>query len=293
MAKTSTGSFPIGFRRGWSEWQKSLDNTIAFAKANDFEAIDTGPEPVDQIKKIVDAGLKVGTIDLKNWGGLCSADAGKRKAAAQENIEYVKAVAPLGAHNFFVVIIPEDGAKARKDNFSYAVDGYGQLLEGVKSVGARIAIEGWPGGAPHYSSLACTPADYRALLKALPANAGINFDASHLVRMGIDYIRFLNEFATKVVHVHGKDTELLDDELYEHGNTQPATFAKHHGFGEHCWRYTIPGHGQVRFKKVFSILKDAGFKGCVCVELEDENYNTDEKGEKAGLIYSRQFLQSF
>lgn len=292
MAQTTTGSFPIGFRRGWSDWQKNLPPLIQWAKANSFETLDVGAIDLAEIKSIVAAGLRVGTVDLKRWPDLASADAGKRKSAAQENIEYVKACAAAGAKNFFVVIIPEDHAKPRKDNFAQAVDGYGQLCQGIASSGAKLSIEGWPGGGPHFSSLACTPADYRAILKELGPAAGINFDPSHLIRMGCDPVRFLNEFASRVVHVHGKDTEILEDELYEHGNLQPATFAKGHGFGGHHWRYTLPGHGCARWTKLFSILKAASYKGSVCVELEDENFNGSEAGEKKGLLASRDFLAS-
>ena len=118
----------------------------------------------------------------------------------------------------------------------------------------------------------------------------VNFDPSHLIRMGIDPVRFLHEFAPRVSHVHGKDTEILGDELQEHGTLQPATFAKHHGFGEHYWRYTLPGHGCARWSRLFSILKDVHYQGMVCIELEDENFNGTEAGEKKGLELSRDFL---
>lgn len=35
----------------------------------------------------------------------------------------------------------------------------------------------------------------------------------------------------------------------------------------------------------------ARYEGVVSVELEDENFNTDEESEKAGLTHSLNFLQ--
>ncbi|HEX8234776.1 MAG TPA: hypothetical protein VF600_02380 [Abditibacteriaceae bacterium] len=61
--------------------------------------------------------------------------------------------------------------------------------------------------------------------------------------MGIDPIRFLKEFASRVGHVHGKDTEIINDDLYEYGWEQPATFKENPAFGTTAWRYTIPGQG--------------------------------------------------
>ena len=292
MSHTHTGDFPIGFRRGGSPWQHDLAMLTKFAKDHHFSGIDTGPEPVSELRKITDAGLSIGTVDLKDWPMLASHDAGKRKEGAARNADLVKHCATLGVKNFFVVVIPEDHARPRAENFRFAIDGYGQLAQAISSTGARLAIEGWPGGEPHYSSLACTTADYRAFLKDLPNNVGINYDPSHLIRVGIDHVRFLAEFAPRVYHVHGKDTELLEDELYEHGNLQTATFAKGHGWGGHHWRYTIPGHGCAHWGRIFSMLKAAHYQGMVSVELEDEHFNGTEEGEKRGLICSREYLRS-
>ena len=121
---------------------------------------------------------------------------------------------------------------------------------------------------------------------------GVNYDPSHLIRMGIDPIRFLKEFVGRVYHVHGKDTELFADNLYEYGHEQPPTFAKEMGFGSMAWRYTIPGHGCTRWTEVFKILAAHNYKGVVSIELEDENFNTNEDGEKAGLTHGLNFLRS-
>jgi len=292
MAKTRTGAFGIGFRRGGSGWQQDVPGLCRWAKENGFEGVDVGPLPVDQIKQIRDAGLAVGSIDLQQpWSSLLSKDAGKRRDAAQANADYIQQVAPLGVKNFFCVCLPEDPAQPRPEIFKQGVDGCGQLCDAIRSVGARVVFEGWPGNP---GVLACTTADYRALLAELPVEAaGVNYDPSHLVRMFIDPLRFLEEFAPRTYHVHGKDTQILEDELQEHGNTLPATFARKHGFGGAYWRYTLPGHGVTRWDRVFQTLGQADYQGLVSIELEDENFNGSEAGEKQGLIFSRQFLESF
>jgi sugar phosphate isomerase/epimerase len=292
MATTYTGKFPIAFRRGWSDWQKDLGSVIKFAKDNGFEAIDVGAISPEELKQITAAGLKIGSVDLKDWGKIGSADAGKRKEAAQANAEYIKKVVPLGAKIFFTVAAPENDTPDRKANFGYVADGYGQLCQAIESTGAKIVIEGYPGGPPNFSILACTPSEYRALIKAVGSPAlGINFDPSHLIRMGIDPVRFLSEFASKVYHVHGKDTEIMTDEIYEYGDLQADINRPGHGFGEKHWRYTIPGHGIARWRRLFTQLQAAGYKGFVSIELEDENFNGSTEGEQRGLLASRDFLK--
>jgi sugar phosphate isomerase/epimerase len=85
---------------------------------------------------------------------------------------------------------------------------------------------------------------------------------------------------------------MIDEDLYLYGHTQEGTLAKVHGFGGMNWRYTIPGHGQVRWKEIFRILAGAKYQGAVSIELEDENFNGTLEGEKSGLIYARTFLES-
>jgi sugar phosphate isomerase/epimerase len=130
----------------------------------------------------------------------------------------------------------------------------------------------------------------RSFLKDVGRGAGLNYDPSHLVRLGVDHVRFLKEFAPHVKHVHAKDTDVNAEALYDFG-TQPATFAKPHGFGEWTWRYTIPGHGVVRWNEVAAILKSSGYRGAISIELEDEHFNGSEAGEKAGLLHSLNFLK--
>jgi sugar phosphate isomerase/epimerase len=292
MNQTRTGSFPIGFRRVNSAWQKNLENVIAFAKSSGFACIDVGDLSAEQIAPIFAAGLRVGSVDLKQpWSALASADAGKRKDAVAIASAHIHSVAKLGVRNFFTVVFPEDDAGDRKKSFALAVEGYGQLARAIADVDARIVIEGYPGWAPYFQALCCTPEGYRAFFKETQSDRlMINFDPSHLIRMGIDPVRFLGEFAGRVGHIHGKDTEIIEESLYEFGNLQPATLAKPHAWGGHHWRYTIPGHGAARWVTLLNQLKAAGYDGMVSIELEDENFNGTEEGEKRGFLASRDFL---
>jgi sugar phosphate isomerase/epimerase len=287
MLQTRTGSFPIGFRRGWSDWQKDLDGMVQWAVSNEIAVIDLGSDADVSGAAVQAAGLRIGSADLKGWSGLISSDPAKRQAAVDQNAPYLEACAKHGITNYFVVMLPEDPARPRSENFGYMVEGLNLLTPALEKVGGHLVIEGWPGPG----ALACTPEGYRATLRECPSSAiGVNYDPSHLIRMGVDPIRFLEEFADRVFHVHGKDTEIMAEAVYEYGTEQPATFGKGHGFGGNFWRYTIPGHGETRWVKAFEILKSRGYQGAVSVELEDENFNGSEAGEKAGILAGARFL---
>lgn len=284
--KTRTGNYPIGFiRGGLGREAGDLDTVIAWAKENDLEVIDgVAPEEVETVQA---AGLRVGTINLKAGRNLISSDAAKRAEAIAVNSEYIRANAVTGPLNYMVVMAPEDPRLPRSENFGYMVEGYGGLISALEASDARISIEGYP--AP--GALCCTPETLRALFREIPSSAmGINFDPSHLVRMRIDYLQFLREFGSRVVHVHGKDTELLVENFYDFGVEQPPTFAKTIRYGSISWRYAIPGHGVVRWTEVLRLLQSAEYSGCVSIELEDANFTNSLEERKLGILQGARFL---
>lgn len=288
MPVTRTGNFPIGIRRGWSEWQKDLPALLDWAKSNDINVVDLGRD-VEDAKVATAAGFHIGSIDLLEWGSMFSADAAKRKDAIAKNNAYIAEAAAAGAKKFFTVVMPEDPSLPRKENFGYAVEGLAGIASALETAGGQLVIEGYPGPG----ALCCTPETYRAAFKEVPSKAiGINFDPSHLLRMGIDPIRFLKEFGDRVGHVHGKDTEILVDDLYEYGTEQPATFKANPPFGASAWRYTIPGQGLTNWSEVFRILQGFGYQGAVSIELEDRDYNGTPEGEKAGFLAGIGYLSN-
>ena len=288
---TRTGNFTIGFRRGGTEWQKNLASQAKWAKQAGFDAIDLGRATAQDVTTLKESGLRIGSVDLIDFGNIMHNDAGKRKELIAANVAYVKEAAGLGAKAMFTCIIPGDPAKKRAENYKLAVESFAPIAEACAAAGASLAIEGWPGGAPHFANLCCNPETTRAFIKDVGRGVGLNYDPSHLIRLEIDHIRFLKEFASHVRHVHGKDTELDEEARYEFG-TQDSAFATPHRWGQWMWRYTIPGHGVARWGESFRILKDAGFNGTVSVELEDENFNGTEEGEKRALEISLAYLRS-
>ena len=291
MATTKTGGFGIGFRNNIGPWREKIADAIAFAQEAGFECIDVAAD-IDQVKAVKGAGLNLGSVDMvQPWSDLTSDDAGKRKDAAARQVQFIKDAVAEGAKVFFAAALPDDPALERIKLHENAVDGYGQVAEGIADTSAVIAFEGWPGGAPYFATLACTPESYRLLINEIGlSNVGVNYDPSHLVRMGIDPLRFLDEFGPHVHHVHGKDTELFEDARYEYGTLQAPVKGKPHGFGSMYWRYTIPGEGASHWTKILSQLEGLNFEGFVSIELEDENYAGDLDAQKQGLTRSLEFL---
>ncbi len=288
MTATRTGNYPIGFRRvGGAAWQKDDAQLIAWARDNGFDCLDVKGD-VQTIKAIQDAGLGVGTADLAKTGALITADADQRAEAVKANDQIIRRCVDLGVKVFFTCMLPADHEAKRSDNFDYMIAGYEPLAKLCDELGAHIAIEGYPGRG----ALACSPETLDPLFDKLDGPAmGVNYDPSHLIRLGIDPLAFLDDYIDRVYHVHGKDTELMSERQYSLGTQQPAAFDPGIAFGGTYWRYTIPGHGCMRWVRSFEMLAEAGYTGKVSIELEDANFNGNEDTEKLGLILSRQYLE--
>ncbi|MBC8105143.1 MAG: sugar phosphate isomerase/epimerase [Anaerolineae bacterium] len=291
---TRTGNFPIGLRRGWGDWQKNdLRSFLTWIKEHGFDAVDLMNVTRADLAAVQDAGLRLGSADLLDFGQIMASDTGKRRDVIAKNVQYVNDIGGAGVKAFFTCVIPGDATMPRSENYALAVECYSPIAEAAAKVGAKIAIEGWPGGAPHYASLCCTPETMRAFIRDVPGGAiGVNYDPSHLIRLGVDHVRFLREFLPQVHHVHAKDTELFEESIYELGRFQGSAFSKPHGFGEFNWRYTIPGKGAAHWSQISRVLKEGNYQGVVSVELEDENFNGTEQGEKSGFTNSLEFLRS-
>ncbi len=55
----------------------------------------------------------------------------------------------------------------------------------------------------------------------------------------------------------------------------------------------LPGLGDVDWGKMFSVLSDLGYRGPVCVEVEDRAYEGSLARRKASLTQSARYLKQF
>ena len=282
----------VGLRIPGACGRLPLGDFAAWCKAEGFAAIDLGGADADRTAAIRGAGMEVGTYDLPGTGQMLHPDAAQRRSGVETAITAINAIADQGGTRAFCVFFPgHDAGQSRLASFDNWKEAFPAVAREGEKRGVRIAVEGWPG--PNNSALAVTPETLRALFDAVPSPAfGINYDPSHLVRVGVDYKRFLDEFGSRVIHAHGKDTAMDAEALYAYGNLGP-TFASAVGFGGGDWRYCIPGEGVVDWPWVCGRLHQAGFDGFISIELEDFRYNGTESGEKLGLSRARRHLEPF
>lgn len=156
-----------------------------------------------------------------------------------------------------------------------------KIQVGIENCPMLFTNDEWPGG----KNLATTPAIWRKMFSAIPsAFFGLNYDPSHMIWQHMDYLKPMKEFSNRLHHVHAKDVRLNTDALDDFGIMAPPN--KWHS-------PKLPGLGDVKWGKFFSVLTDTGYQGPVCVEVEDRAYEGSLDLRKKALVQSHTFLRQF
>jgi sugar phosphate isomerase/epimerase len=185
-------------------------------------------------------------------------------------------------------ITPEENIPVFREVFS-------QYAKVAEQEGVKITIENCPHSVGYpvpVGNIAYSPEMWDALFTAVPsANLGLEFDPSHLYWLGIDYLRALSEFGSKVMAFHAKDTEILKEGMYKFG-TLGKQIGKTSEWDAGWWRYRLPGWGMIDWLGIFRILYDLKYTGPVIIEHEDPVFDGDLRydGLRMGYKYLRQFM---
>lgn len=268
----------------WMEWCKEAD----------FEVVDV-PYLTEEAKQMADkTGLQVGSFDIDDVRTLFSKDEDTRKKSVDSVITQLEGAAAQGGSICFMCLVPEDTSQSREQSFQFFKETFPAITAKAEALGIKIVLEGFPGPEPTLPTLGCTPETLRAMFEAVPSpSLTVNYDPSHLVRLGVDYMRFLREFSDRIGHVHGKDCKILEEDVYLYGRHQAAAFGQPVKFSQGPWRYTIPGEGDVNWAEVAFELERLGYDGAICIELEDHRYSEDPEKRRLGLKKALKNLKQY
>jgi sugar phosphate isomerase/epimerase len=152
---------------------------------------------------------------------------------------------------------------------------------GIENCPMLFTRDEWPGG----KNLATSPAIWGRMFHDIPnQNFGLNYDPSHMIWQHMDYVAPLREFAHRIFHVHAKDVRIDRERLSRVGIL--ATPVEYH-------TPKLPGLGDVDWGRFFSVLGDTGYRGPVCVEVEDRAYEGSTEARVAALRQSCDYLRQF
>jgi sugar phosphate isomerase/epimerase len=212
---------------------------------------------------------------------------------AELSLNHLKKViraAPLIGVSQVNTFIGRDWTKSIDDNWPRFKETWTPLIKLAEDCGVRIGIENcpmlftrdeWPGG----KNLAISPKIWRRMFDDIPSKSfGLNYDPSHMIWQQMDYLAPMREFADKLFHIHAKDVRLDRHRLNEVGIL---------GHPNEYHVPKLPGLGDVHWGQFFSVLSDVGYRGPVCVEVEDRAYEHSLDARQAALRQSARYLRSF
>ena len=199
-------------------------------------------------------------------------------------------IAPLLGLNTINTFVGRDQNKTIDDNWDRFLKVWIPIIKAAEKKKVRIGIENcpmsftkseWPGG----QNLAISPAVWTRMFKAIPSDYfGLNYDPSHMVLQGMDYLAPIRDFSSKFFHVHAKDLKIDQHQLDQVGLFSHPSL----------WHTPkLPGLGQVDWGNFFSTLSDTGYDGAVCVEIEDRAYEGPLARRLAALEQSYRYLRQY
>jgi sugar phosphate isomerase/epimerase len=258
-----------------------------YAGVTHVDVTGMGEEEARKVRETVDgAGVRISALGY--YPNLLTPDGAEAERGQSHLREVIRAAALLGVGvNTFV---GRDWSRSVEDNWPRFLEVWVPLIRYAEEEGVRVGIENcpmlftrdeWPGG----KNLAISPAIWRRMFEEVPSDHfGLNYDPSHLVWQQMDYLKPLRDFADRIFHVHAKDVRMDRERLDEVGILA-------HPNDYHTPK--LPGLGEVDWGRFFSVLGDTGYRGAVCVEVEDRAYEGSADTRRAALRQSAVYLRQF
>jgi sugar phosphate isomerase/epimerase len=271
---------------------RPIEEVLDFAKQAGFDAIEldvgghikTPDNVASAVGKARERGLFVSSITL--FGNQLEPEAQKRRQLRDRTRAFAEAIGAAEVP-IFVIFPGRDNTVTDDENYGSFAEFTSSLLAATAESGLQFAIENWPG--PNDDFIATTPAGWQQLHGLIPDRRfGLEFDPSHLIRLGIDPFEALEGVKHRVKILHGKDTSI---------DTRRLQAVGYHGAG--WWRYTLPGRGLLDWQKFLRQSRASGFDGTISIEHEDADFgwpgkdlDARKEGERQGLAFLRETLAS-
>ncbi len=264
--------------------QEPLEEVVRFAKEAGLQAMELACGPgnphldplkadADELKRIrklcEDTGIVISSL------AFYGVDVSPEKR--EESMSILKAVVEAAVQLGVEVICTSAGFPVAGKSKMQTIEEdcapfFREVVTHARKRGVKIALENW--FATNIQNLE----HWRRLFSLVPdENFGLNFDPSHLVWQGIDYLAAVSEFGKRIFHTHAKDTEIDEERLRNVGV---------HGDG--WWRYVIPGFGVIDWGRYIGRLREVGYDGVLSIEHEDRAFGREE-----GFIAARRYLGLF
>ncbi len=253
--------------------------------------IDADTVTEEQAKHYVDyaASKGVSISALGYYPNTMDADPAKREVYIRHIYKLIDLSHRMGV-NRVTTFIGRNLSVDFESNLEEMVVVWTPILRYAQEKGVQICIENcpmyytrdeWPGG----TNLACSPYVWRTMFERMPFdNFGLNYDPSHMLLQGADYIRPIYEFKDRIFHAHIKDIKMYPDKIYEYGMF---------GYPSKFHSPKVPGLGDIDWGAFMSALYDIRYEGPVCIEIEDKAFESCPEDVLKSIAVSVKHISQF
>jgi len=115
--------------------------------------------------------------------------------------------------------------------------------------------------------------------------ACLNYDPSHFVLQQLDYCHFIQLYSDRITAFHVKDAEFNPD-------GRVGVYGGYQSWAQRAGRFRSLGDGQVDFKRVFTLLTEAGYNGWAVLEWECCVKSPEQGAQEGAPFIARHIIET-
>jgi inosose dehydratase len=132
-----------------------------------------------------------------------------------------------------------------------------EVADHLAAAGMRLAYH------HHLGTVVESGEDLERFLESTAPSVGMTIDTGHAALGGMDAVSLIRAHPQRVVHVHCKD---IRGEIFRKIKAEGGSFLS----GVLDGMFTVPGDGDIDFRKVVQALAEIGYCGWIIVEAEQD-----------------------
>ncbi len=288
-----------GFHTNSFVWAgvNDIERIADFAAENDFAFLEVGPGielDINAFERASKSAVPEAFIYCRNFIDDDTTSAVREKEELYRRMDFA---GDIGAKRIVcstgisrALSLPISGGCDPVKSIGKAVAFLNEALDRAKKNGLELCLE----NCPMYRNIATSPLMWREIFSAIGDDSlGLCYDAGHFVWQMIDVYRPFTDFASKIRHIHMKDTAIDRAKLDDAGILHNTGSEK--GLDANAWwRHTVIGDGEIDWPRFLALCeKLPGGMPPLSFELEDCNYELEPEKVKLGLKLQRDRLKEY
>jgi inosose dehydratase len=245
----------------------SLEQVFAEARDIGFAGIELGGRFPRDAATLATLLARFQLVLAAGWysASLLSRSAGEEIAALQAHLGLLKA---LGCTVFIIAETSNaiHGNRNRALSASPRLDraGWARFGEKLTEVADHVAAAGMRLAYHHHlGTVVESGEDLERFLESTGPSVGMTIDTGHAALGGVDAVALIRSHPQRVAHVHCKD---IRGEIFRKIKAEAGSFLS----GVLEGMFTVPGDGDLDFRKVLQALAEIGYCGWIIVEAEQD-----------------------